>query len=111
MPLQKHMDQDTLVIAPGEKLAIAHGADELLPLVREALDSGVRKILLDLSQVDFIDSRGVGQVVASYTSTKHHDGQLVLCGLTPRVKLVLQVASLLLILNIQDRTPETVEWR
>ncbi len=110
MTLRKHQHQDITIIAPGEKLTISENGDELSAAVREALESGSTKILFDFSEVEFIDSLGVGQVVASHVAVNNKGGHLILCGLKPRILLVLRMASLHLILDIKDTGPGAVIW-
>lgn len=110
MPLTQHLDQDVLTIAPGQKLTASDGNEELSTDVRNALEAGIRKILLDLSAVEFIDSLGVGQIVASFTSIRHRGGRLILCGLKPRIVLVLKMASLDLVLDLREARPDASAW-
>lgn len=110
MTLKKQLHQGILIIAPGEKVTITEGGDELLKAVQEALEEGVTKVLFDLSAVEFMDSLGVGQIVASYVSIKNRGGHLILCGLKPRIALVLRMASLHLVLDIRDLQPGEILW-
>ncbi|WP_306598634.1 STAS domain-containing protein [Geothrix sp. 21YS21S-2] len=110
MHLTQHMDRDVLVLVPGQKLTASEGKEDLSRAVHEALDAGVLKILLDCSSVEFIDSLGVGQIVASFVSTRNRGGRLILCGLRPRVVLVLRMASLHLVLDMREAGPEDVAW-
>ena len=110
MPLTQRLDQDVLTIAPGHKLTASDGNEELSTDVRTALDSGLRKILFDFSSVEFIDSLGVGQIVASFTSIRNRGGRLILCGLQPRIALVLKMASLDMILDIREKAPDASAW-
>jgi len=110
MTLLKHQHEDILIIAPGEKVSITEGGDELSRAVQEGLAAGARKVLFDFTAVEFIDSLGVGQIVASYTSIKNKGGHLILCGLQPRILLVLKMASLHLVLDIKDSGPGEVIW-
>ncbi|MBK8725305.1 MAG: STAS domain-containing protein [Holophagaceae bacterium] len=110
MTLKRHLHQGILIIAPGEKVTITEGGDELLKAVQQGLEEGVTKVLLDLSTVAFMDSLGVGQIVASYVSIKNKGGQFILCGLKPRIALVLRMASLHLVLDIKDLQPGEILW-
>lgn len=110
MTLMKHQHQDILIIAPGMKVTVTEGGDELSAAVQQALEAGIRKVLFDFSMVEFIDSLGVGQIVASYVSIKNKGGHLILCGLKPRITLVLRMASLHLVLDIKESGPSGVIW-
>ncbi len=66
----------------------------LHPLVKSQLDSGARKILLNFRDVSFIDSFGVGELLASYVSTNDLGGQLKLAGVSGRLELLLKITGL-----------------
>ena len=110
MTLASHQDQDVLILRPGHKLTVSDGGEELSRVVHEALEAGTRRILLDLSATEFMDSLGVGQVVASFVSVRNKGGQLVLCGLQPRIALVLRMANLHMVLDMRESGPESVAF-
>jgi anti-anti-sigma factor len=110
MTLKTHRHENMFIIAPGGKLTITENGDELLRAVHQALESGITNILFEFSAVEFIDSLGVGQIVASYTAIKIKGGHLILCGLRPRILLVLRMTNLHLILDIKDQAPGDVIW-
>jgi anti-anti-sigma factor len=71
-------------------------------LVKEQLDSGKRKILLNFDAVDFIDSFGVGEILASYISTHNLGGKLKLVKISKKLFLIFQVTMLTKVLDIYD---------
>jgi anti-sigma B factor antagonist len=89
-------------ITLGEALAYA-GAEphkdqnpplELGSLVRNLLTRGHRKILLNLSQVSYIDSTGIGELVGAFTSVREKGGELKLLNPAVRVVYVLRITRL-----------------
>jgi anti-sigma B factor antagonist len=70
--------------------------------VKEQLESGKRDLLLNFDKVPFIDSFGVGEILASYISTQNIGGRLKLAGISKRLFLVFQVTQLTRVLDIQD---------
>jgi len=110
MPIRTHLHENMLIIAPGEKVTITENGDELLTAVHQALESGITNILFEFSEVEFIDSLGVGQIVASHVAIKNKGGHLILCDLKPRILLVLRMASLHLVLDIKDTGPGEDFW-
>jgi len=110
MTIAQHRFEDVLILAPGRKLTVSEGEAELSAAVQRGLEEGLRRFLFDFTAVEFIDSLGVGQIVASYVSIKNREGRLILCGLSPRVALVLRMASLHLVLDIKDAGPGEVIW-
>jgi anti-anti-sigma factor len=71
-------------------------------LVKEQLDSGKRKILLNFDAVEFIDSFGVGEILASYISTHNLGGKLKLVRISKKLFLIFQVTMLTKVLDIYD---------
>lgn len=69
-------------------------------LVKDQLDSGKRNILLNFHKVDFIDSFGVGEILASYISTHNLGGKLKLAKISKKLYLVFQVTMLTNVLEI-----------
>lgn len=71
-------------------------------LVKDQLDDGKRNILLNFQNVDFIDSFGVGEILASYISTHNLGGKLKLAKISKKLYLVFQVTMLTKVLEIFD---------
>ena len=71
-------------------------------IVKDQLDDGKRSILLNLSEVEFIDSFGVGEILASYISTQNLGGKLKLAQISKKLYIVFQVTMLTKVLEIFD---------
>jgi len=71
-------------------------------LVKNQLDSGKRRILLNFEQVDFIDSFGVGEILASYISTHNLGGKLKIVKISKKLYLIFQVTMLTKVLDISE---------
>jgi anti-sigma B factor antagonist len=70
--------------------------------VRELIAAGKKKIVLNLAQVDYIDSSGVGELVSSFTTVRNAGGELKLLALTKKVQDVLYVTKLYTVFDIKD---------
>jgi anti-anti-sigma factor len=76
-----------------------------LPLrdrVRELLDEGVRFYVLNLERVQYVDSSGLGQLIALWTSVRMREGNLCILLPTPRVQRLLKVTRLNVIFDILE---------
>ena len=71
-------------------------------LVKDQLDVGKRNILLNFKDVEFIDSFGVGEILASYISTHNLGGKLKIAKISKKLYLVFQVTMLTKVLEIFD---------
>jgi len=78
-------------------------------LVKDQLDSGRRNILLNFKNVEFIDSFGVGEILASYISTHNLGGKLKLAKISKKIYLVFQVTMLTKVLDIFDEENVALE--
>ena len=72
-------------------------------LVKDQLDVGKRNILLNFEDVEFIDSFGVGEILASYISTHNLGGKLKIAKISKKLYLVFQVTMLTKVLEIFDK--------
>jgi anti-anti-sigma factor len=70
--------------------------------VKDELDRGKKQILLNFERVDFIDSFGVGEILASYISTHNLGGKLKLARISKKLFLIFQVTMLTKVLDIFD---------
>jgi anti-anti-sigma factor len=71
-------------------------------LVKDELEHGKKHILLNFERVDFIDSFGVGEILASYISTHNLGGKLKLARISKKLFLIFQVTMLTKVLDIFD---------
>ena len=78
-------------------------------LVKDQLDSGKRNILLNFQNVEFIDSFGVGEILASYISTHNLGGKLKIVKISQKLFLIFQVTMLTKVLDIFENEEAAVE--
>ena len=84
--------------------------DELLSrLVEELLNEGHRKILLNLSDMDYIDSNGLGELVQSLKTSKRFGAHLVLLKPQDRVRKTLKLTNLLPMFHVYETEPEALK--
>jgi anti-sigma B factor antagonist len=70
--------------------------------IRDAMNNGSRKILLNLAGVTYIDSAGLGELTAAYTSAKNRESQLKMLNLTKRVHDLMQITKLYTVFDVYD---------
>lgn len=90
------------------KIILGDESSALRESIKQLLAANKKKILLNLAEVSFIDSAGVGTLVAGYTSAKSQDGELKLANLTKRFKETLQVTRLLTVFEVYDSEAEAL---
>ena len=84
------------------KITLGEGSSVLRNTIRELLDRGHRKILLNLADVDYIDSSGIGELVSAYTAVRSASGEMKLLQLTRRVHDILQITRLFTVFDVQS---------
>jgi anti-sigma B factor antagonist len=99
---------DARVIALSGKITIGSGDVKLRELITAALDADKRKIVLDLREVSAIDSSGIGEMVACYTTVTKRGGQLKLLHLSPKINDILQVTQLITVFDVLDSEEEAL---
>jgi len=77
---------DVIVLHLSGSITLGDGTRKFRKLVRDTLDSGKKNILLNMSEVVYLDSSGLGELVAAYTTSKNNGGTLKLMKLTQRVQ-------------------------
>jgi anti-sigma B factor antagonist len=77
-------------------------------MIRDLAAKGNKKILLNLGEVSYIDSSGIGEMVSGFTTVTNNGGQLKLVGLSKRVKDLLQITKLYTVFEAYDDEAEAV---
>ena len=82
------------------RITLGDGSALLRKTIRGLLQDERRKILLNLADVDYIDSSGIGELVSGYTAVKNQSGELKLLQLTKKVRDLLQITKLYTVFDI-----------
>ena len=90
------------------RITLGEGSGVLRHLVRELLCKGTKKILLNLGDVTYIDSSGIGELVSAYTTVRNGGGELKLLNLTKKVHDLLQITKLYTVFDIKDDEAQAV---
>ena len=85
---------DVMIIELSGPITLGAGDLKVRFMVKEMVAKGCRKIIIDLGNVPHIDSTGIGELVAAFTSAKGQGAKLVLANLTKRIKDLLDIAQL-----------------
>ncbi len=90
------------------KITLGQGTMAVRNAVLDILKIGARKVVLNLAEVNYIDSSGVGELVHSYNTVVDQGGQLKLQCLTKKVKEVLEITRLLTVFQDYDSETATI---
>jgi anti-sigma B factor antagonist len=84
------------------KLTLGEASGTFREALRTLINQGQKKILLNLNAVSYMDSSGIGELVAAYTTVTAAGGKLKLLNLTPRVQTPLQSTKLYTVFEVFD---------
>ena len=90
---------DITILDMDGKITIGEGSVALRTAVRRLIEEGKKKILLNLSNVGYVDSSGIGELVSSHTTISRETGQLKMLGLTEKIKELLVITKLLTVFD------------
>jgi len=97
----RHVGDVTVIDAAG-RITLGEGASAFRDMLRDLAAKGDKKILLNLGEVSYIDSSGIGEMVSGFTTLTNHGGQLKLMGLSKRIKDLLQITKLYTVFEVFD---------
>ena len=96
---------DVTVIDAVGRITLGDGASIFRDTVRDLASAGHKKLLLNLAEVSYIDSSGIGEMVSGYTTVSNGGGVVKLLNLTKRVKDLLQITKLYTVFEVfEDET-------
>ena len=84
------------------RITLGEGSVQLRDAVRSLLSKGSKNILLNLGEVNYIDSSGIGELVSAFTTVRNQGGDMKLLNLTKKVHDLLQITKLYTVFDIKD---------
>lgn len=99
---------DVTILDLSGAVRMGEGAISLRNSIRGLADQGKKKILLNLSAVKNIDSSGIGELIANYTTISRDGGQLKLLNLTDKIRDLLVITKLLTVFDSYDNEAEAL---
>jgi anti-sigma B factor antagonist len=93
---------DVTVIDVVGRITLGEGASAFRDTIRELAANGKKKLLLNLAEVSYIDSSGIGEMVSGFTTVANQGGAVKLLNLTKRVRDLLQITKLYTVFEVFD---------
>jgi len=90
------------------KIVLGEGDVQVKERIKDLLSDGQRRILLNLAEVNYIDSAGLGTLIGSYTTAKRDGGSLKLVNLTKRIQDLLAITKLITVFETFDNEAEAL---
>lgn len=99
---------DVTILDLDGKVTIGEGSVALRSAIRRLLGENKKKILLNLGNVSYVDSSGIGELVSSYTAVNKEGGQLKLLNLTQKIQDLLAITKLLTVFDVFENEGEAL---
>jgi anti-sigma B factor antagonist len=93
---------DVTVIDVAGRITLGEGSSVLRDALRDLVSKNQKKILLNLGEVSYIDSSGIGELVSGFTTVTNGGGALKLLNLNKRVKDLLQITKLYTVFDVHE---------
>jgi anti-sigma B factor antagonist len=109
LDLKERQAGDVTILDLTGEVRIGEGSIALRDTIRSLADQGKMKLLLNLRGVKYIDSSGIGELIANYTTVSRQGGQLKLLNLTDRIQNLLVITKLLTVFDSYDNEAEALK--
>ena len=93
---------DVTVVDVAGRITLGEGSSALRDTLKEIVGKGQKNILLNLGEVSYIDSSGIGELVSGFTTVTNAGGKLKLLNLNKRVKDLLQITKLYTVFDVHE---------
>ena len=102
MKIATHKVNDITVLDLSGRITLGEGSVQLRDTVRDLVAKGQKKIVLNLGEVNYMDSSGVGELVTAYTTVKNQGGELKLVNLTKKIEDLMTITKLATVFDIHN---------
>ena len=109
MQIDQRSVGDVIVLDLKGKITLGEGDELLKDKVNSLVNQGHKKIVLNLAEVPYIDSAGLGEIVRTYTTVSRQGGSLKLLNLTKRITDLLAITKLLTVFDTYDSEPDAIK--
>ena len=99
---------DVQILDCSGKITLGEGTMAVRNTVRDMLKNNGKKIILNLADVNYIDSSGIGELVSTYTTVTNSGGQLKLLSLTKKIQELLAITKLLTVFQVFDNEQSAI---
>src|SRR5215813_2895735 len=108
MEIKERVVEGVSILDLSGKIILGEGDVQIKERIKDLLADGQRRILLNLGDVSYIDSAGLGALISTYTTTKREGGHLKLVNLTKRIQDLLAITKLITVFDTYDAEAEAL---
>ncbi len=100
--------EGVVIVDLSGRIKLGEGSSVLRDTVKDLLGKGQKNILLNLGDISYIDSSGIGELVSAFTSVRNQGGELKLLHLTKKITDLLQITKLYTVFDVKDDEVEAI---
>ena len=108
MDIKERVVEGVSVLDLSGKIILGEGDVQVRDRIKDLLADGQKRILLNLGEISYIDSAGLGGLISAYTTTKREGGQLKLVNLTKRIQDLLAITKLITVFETFEKESEAL---
>jgi anti-sigma B factor antagonist len=108
LELSERQAGDVTILDLSGPVRMGEGSIALRDTTRRLADEGKKKILLNLGGVNYMDSSGIGELIANYTTVTRQGGQVKLLNLTDKIQNLLVITKLLTVFDSYDNEADAL---
>lgn len=109
MQIHQRSVGDVTIVDLNGKMTLGEGDELLRDKVNSLIQQGQKKIILNLAEVPYIDSAGLGEIVRTYTTVSRQGGSLKLLSLTKRIQDLLAITKLLTVFETFENEQDAIK--
>ena len=108
LEITQRREGSVIVLDLKGNIRLGEGNVEFHKALRILVEEGEKRILLNLAEITYIDSSGLGELVAGYTTLQKNNGELKILHLTQRVRELMVITKLLTVFDVYDNEPDAL---
>ena len=108
MKLQDRIENGVVILEPSGKIMGGPDASLLKDKLLDYIEKDQKKIVIDLSRVDWMNSTGLGILISGYSTLRNHEGQLKLANVTDKIHSLLVITKLVTVFDSYDSLDEAI---
>ncbi len=109
MKIEERAVEGVTILDLQGKMLIGEGDELLREKINSLVENGTEKIVLNLAEVPYVDSAGLGEIVRCYTTVSRKNGELKLLNLTKRIHDLLSITKLLTVFDTYEDEASAVK--
>ncbi len=109
MKISTDVRSGVVIVIPKGNLMGAPETEDFRKVIKEHLDAGATKFIIDLSNVKWMNSLGLGALISAYTSVKNKEGVMVITNVSDKVKSVFMITQLIKVFQNFDTVDEAIQ--